>query len=363
LARRVSTTLDFKNREAAACGIVWCKGVAARPVTGKRPIDRMRDAGGSFTIGDVDDGTPIKEFVVMGAALHAITLRGVYEVRLADQIDPDRTNPALPHNVHRRVLAVGLDSDLVCRVLLTAKTLFDPKFLRSGIDHERALLLAFAALENLVAMSSVAADFAAAEQRAIAAFEARTKAGRSMMLPAVGDVRTRCTTFIQKADHAAVALRDIARLFYPVAKSWTDVRDTIIAEFGSDDPVSREVGRALPFMLLVRNARDCLEHKLKGVVIDDFALTAGASIERPSIAIDFRTTRQPQIALALFFDQVAESMTNAVELIIAMLCSKNTQSSAGFPIQVVELDDHWRAGRHVRFSYGTYMNGKVVPIG
>jgi hypothetical protein len=324
----------------------------------------VRDAGGSFTIGNVDDGTPIKEFVVMGEALHAITLRGIYEIRLADQIDPERTNPALPHNVHRQVLSVGLDSELVSRIFLTAKTLFDPKFLRPGIAHERAVTLAFEAVENLVAMSATSTEFAGAEQRAIAAFEARTGAGGSMMLPAIGDIRTRCKTFMQKADHAAGALYDIVKLFYPKAKSWTGVLDAINAEFGSDDPVAQEMARAVPFLLLVRNTRDCLEHKNpKGVAISDFVLTTGGVIERPSIAIDFRTTREPQIVLAFFFDQVAQSLTNVIELMMAMLCSKNTQSFAGLPVQVVELDDHWRAGRHVRYSYGTYMNGQVVPIG
>lgn len=332
----------------------------------KRPIDRKREAGGSFVIGDVNDGTPIRKFVKMAGNLLALTDRGIYEIKLADQIDPERTNPNLPHNVHRQVLSVGCESELVRRVFLSAHTLFDEKFLRSTIDHEQALTLAFDALENMTAMSTIASDFDRAEQHADASFGARNQREGSIMLPAIGDVRSRCKTYMQKADHAAGALYEIVKLFYPMTRRryWSGVLETLRAKYGPDDPFTLEMTRAVPFLMLVRNTRDCLEHgNLKGVTITDFVITAEGKIERPVIAIDFRETKEPAIAIALFFNQIGQGLTKAIELIFALLCSKNTEPCSGFPVQVIELDEHWQAAKHVRFAYGIKMNGQMVPIG
>ncbi len=62
-----------------------------------------------------------------------------YEVRLADQIDPNRTNPNLPHNVRQKLLDYGIQSELVYKILLQAKVLFQKNML--PIDTERALEL------------------------------------------------------------------------------------------------------------------------------------------------------------------------------------------------------------------------------
>ena len=58
-----------------------------------------RNSGGSFSLNNPDDGTPIKEMFTLGDGLLFITEKCTYRMQVADQIDPDRTNPALPHNV------------------------------------------------------------------------------------------------------------------------------------------------------------------------------------------------------------------------------------------------------------------------
>jgi len=92
-------------------------------MTQKPPIP-SRDRGGRFSINNPDDDTPIREMFELSGALLLITDKCTYQVRLADQIDPQRTNPKLPPNVQQKVFDHGVYSELLCRTLLQAKVLF-----------------------------------------------------------------------------------------------------------------------------------------------------------------------------------------------------------------------------------------------
>ena len=58
----------------------------------KRPIDVKRERGGSADIGSAEDGA-IVEMYSIRTRLLIIKERAVYELRLADDIDPNRENP------------------------------------------------------------------------------------------------------------------------------------------------------------------------------------------------------------------------------------------------------------------------------
>jgi hypothetical protein len=145
----------------------------------KRPIDRKRDAGGVMEIGTPDDPSAITAIFPIGDDLYVVKERGVYEVKLADRIDPNRTNIAIP-NTHQRVLNYGSDAPVVGRTLLTAKELFNPTYLPKNLDLTQALRLCFETLKDLAAMLDVAA---ALEQDQLTATRAvghsLQKAGRS----------------------------------------------------------------------------------------------------------------------------------------------------------------------------------------
>ena len=117
----------------------------------KRPIDLMRSAAGSFRVGLDEDGDAITELFSLNDGLVVVKQKAIYEVRFADQIDPKRENPNIPLNIQRRILSIGADSTVVGRTLLTAKGLFQTKYLPS-IDCDRALNLSFEALQDIVAM-------------------------------------------------------------------------------------------------------------------------------------------------------------------------------------------------------------------
>jgi hypothetical protein len=171
---------------------------------------------------------------------------------------------------------------------------------------------------------------------------------------------------MQKADHFAGALLSIARLFYPDQNqmNWDDFHVLVKARYSDDDNFSKVLTLTTPLLKLVRNARDCLEHRNKGVTTTDFELQQDGTIAPPMIAIDFRQTSQERCPISWFMEQTAKALLNSFEMIVVHLCSKHVQPFAGMPIVVALLPENYQTARHVRFAYGMYyQDGQFVPIG
>jgi hypothetical protein len=93
----------------------------------KRPIDRMRESGGSMEIGTPDDRSPVSLAVEVDEKLYVVKAKGIYEIKLADQIDPQRTNPNVP-NTQQKIHPYGSENEIVSRTLLTAIELTKQNF-------------------------------------------------------------------------------------------------------------------------------------------------------------------------------------------------------------------------------------------
>jgi hypothetical protein len=247
-----------------------------------------RDRGGSATISNPDDGTPIREMFSLGDRLLLITDKCTYAVQLADQIDPDRTNPAIPWSVQQKLFDHGVESELLCQVLLQAKVLFRKEF--QTIDIAKAMQLAFDGLSDMIAMDDAAKAFRAAQELAITKAESLKSSPSSLSLPAIGNVRALCKGYMQKADHAAVSLLSIVRIFLPELKGkpWSDLLKLAKDKYGEDDTFFKVAGAVVPFLQLIRNARDCLDHaNVKGAVVRDFGLQADGQIAPPRLRLIF----------------------------------------------------------------------------
>jgi hypothetical protein len=333
---------------------------------GQRPIDRHRTAAGSAVVGTPDEGA-ITSMVEIDGALYIIKQRAIYALQSADQIDPERTNADLPRFLHQHIRSVGSESEVVGRTLLTAVNLFHKgKFLPKWFAHDRALLLTLDALENMVAMRAAADEFEVAQQDALVAAQTSTRGRSSMQIPRMGDIKTRLRTFAQRADHAANALFGIVELFCKDfgRGGWKNLVNAVRSRYGSDDSFTDFLGRAVPFLMLVRNARDCLEHNLKGASVKDFVLQPDGQIVAPTIEINFRQTHQSPIAISSFMGEILNMTMVVFEIMIAHLCDKHVQSpTPDLPILVGALQENRRREKFVRFSYGTYLGEDFVPIG
>src|SRR5262245_2861176 len=179
----------------------------------KRPIDRKRDASVQMDIGTPDDQSAVTGMFPIGDDLYVVKERGIYEVKLADRIDPNRTNIAIP-NTQQRVLNYGSDAPLVGRTLLTAKELFNPTYLPKNLNLAEALHLSFEALKDLAAMLDAAGALQQDQLAATRAIERNLQKGGAVALPAVGNIAARCKDFVQKADHSLQSMLSMVRIFY-----------------------------------------------------------------------------------------------------------------------------------------------------
>lgn len=85
----------------------------------------------------------------------------------------------------------------------------------------------------------------------------------SMTVPSMGDVRGETKAFLQKADHVAVALFNIAKLFYgdEIGPRWFASLQKLASEkYGDNDGFTKFLNAALPLLQFVRNARNAVEH-------------------------------------------------------------------------------------------------------
>lgn len=172
----------------------------------------------------------------LGKYLHVITEKCSYCVQMADQVYPQRKNTTLPPVFQQKLFELGTDSELLRRTLIQARVLFRKEFL--CIDPDKAIELTIEALAELAALHEVCENFASSEQAAINKREASPSKDRSQTVPSAGNVQTQCKAFAQKADHFAVKLMEIVRLFYleQKGKNWDDLQAMAKSRYGDSDP-------------------------------------------------------------------------------------------------------------------------------
>lgn len=331
----------------------------------KKPLP-IRDLGGRFTINNPDDETPITQmFPLNSKFLIVLSEKCTYRMQMADQVDPDRKNPKLPPVIQQKLFDYGTKSELLCRTLLQAKVMFRKEF--QSADVSKALQISFDAVGYLVSMDEIAKEFTAIEQAAIDKAQKLVKRDASLTLPTVGNVREKCKSFFQKADHFAISLMEIVRLFYPemIGKNWADFKEFIESKYGPDDNFNKLLGLASPYLSLIRNARDCFEHKnLTGAVVSDFELQVDGNISLPCIEIDFRKTSLKRCTVSSFMSSAIKEMETCFELIVVHLCSKSVKPFAGFSMVVGLLPEAAQRAWYVRFAYGAYdQHGTFNPCG
>lgn len=333
----------------------------------KRPIDALRDSGGVMNIGGADDSSAVTDLIPIGDHLYIVKANGIYEVQLADQIDPQRTKIEIP-NTEQRVLAYGSDNEIVARTLLTAQTLFRTTFLGSAFDRDRGMTLVLDVLKDLIAMSEMRTSLEAAQAQAVETRASEKIEGRLLRLPAVGNVEDRCDAFGQKAGHIVSALGQIARLFYghELSSKWIDSLTALTRErYGEEDAFVQFMGSVRPFLLFVLDMRNMIEHPHpdKHIKSQDFSLHSSGLLVPPSVTIMRPECEPAQVTIVALMTGTTAELVTACELLFAYLSSVHAHPPMGLPIQVLELPLEQRRNKHLRFCYGTRDGERVIPVG
>lgn len=144
----------------------------------KRSIDRLRDSACSLTITTPDDDTPIREMISTGDRLLVVKDKGIYEVALADQIDPVRTNPSVPNTV-QKILPFGAADSWVGAVVLTARQLFMSSCFTADV-WRKAFDLVLGIAQDIAGAQQILQKHRGLESEAVQAIDSNIREDRSL---------------------------------------------------------------------------------------------------------------------------------------------------------------------------------------
>src|SRR5262245_15452219 len=167
----------------------------------KRPIDVARDAAMSMEVGDATDTSSISEAVSLRDRLLIAKEQGIWQIHLADDIDPARTNERIP-NTQQKLIARGSSDVLVGRTLLQAKRLLKKAMLPADFPVEGGLSVTMEFLIEIDALESKREDLNKRLLELNKTFEHLQSKRGTLQVPALGDASSRGKAFVQAADHA-----------------------------------------------------------------------------------------------------------------------------------------------------------------
>ena len=227
-----------------------------------RKIDKIRDAAISLEVHTPDDDSAIAEMISTGDRLLVVKGKGIYEIKLADEVDPERTNVATPNTI-QQVIPYGADAPWVGAVLLTAHGLFQSSCFLSEVDGAQAFAMVLEMAEDIAAAHQLEEKYHNAEEAVTEKLDPKIRKDRSFVVPALGNVESRCNEFLQRADHVLRKLFKLVQRFYPDVGSggWENLKKKIDDEPQDTDNFSDFLAEVVPFLQLIRNARNCVEHQ------------------------------------------------------------------------------------------------------
>jgi hypothetical protein len=321
----------------------------------KDEIAKRRARSGHFEIGDETDGG-IKEMRNLNGRLLVIKERAIYEVVFADTIDPERNHSNTPHQVQKKIVALGTESQLASKTLLMSLKLMKPEYIKPEVDVDRALQVVQEMLVELNQLNTERDSFLTAEKSEVNDYENRKVNNLDYKLPSIPDILTRCKTFFQKADHVLQTISELDALFFTERKlnirAKTDTfREMLVNLYGEDDTFVKFIDQVSNFILLLRNIRDCLEHRLDEISIIDFERQVNNDVLTPTISINFRKSKLDRHPLNDMLQQTTTNLLYIVETSIAMLCDKKVRTDKNFRYYLRQIPAKQRVNKHIKYAF------------
>lgn len=333
----------------------------------KHPIDTQRDAAITLQIGG-EDRSAGREFLSTADSLYIIKDSSVHRIQLADDIDPQRTNPAIP-NLSQQVLTAGYESEIVAKVLLTAKYLFDERsatvkpFVASLF--EGCILLT----RQILGLDAMTRDLANEIREKEAAFAEKPPAPKAFSLPSVPDLDTKVHNVMIKADKAKDAILALCRLqFLPNAtgKPKLKVLDQAIdAAMPAEPELIAAWKESSKYFWLIRNIRNVSEHPEENyrARLTDFAMWPDGKVYPPLIEIEHPETPIRSVPVTEFLAFLRDTMLGHAETMLAFIRHAVLLKDNPFREGVADVPEGERRHKHVRYYRAVNLNGAWRILG
>ncbi len=339
----------------------------------KHPIDVLRDSAGSMTIGTADDKSAITGMLTFTDKLFIVKEKGIYQVQMADDFDPDRTNPSIP-NAQKLVLKHGSKSEFVGRTLLLGDQLLKEIYLRNNVKRDRIMPQILELTQKLSLMNDIAREHKRQERRAIRQIE---KAGvrsetddTAFHLPQIPSLSENLTTFFINAKFALQCLLDIAYDIYGphLKKSYfTSLIKFARDEYGKDDNFYEFLNNQKDFCENVRKIRNCLEHPKPSEKIDihNTTMNADGEVLLPHFYVIHPDYRNEPHSVTHTFDHFFKTLMFFSEAFIGHIVGKHIDATKikPFPIGIIGLPKNRRRYPYVEYSLGAFDGKNYIVVG
>lgn len=320
----------------------------------KRQIDLIRDSGGNDDIGSEEDGAII-DMKNIGGRLLIIKERAIYEMVMADDIDPERTNINLPTTIQKRIIDKGAESETVSRTLLTAITLFRSEYILISVDCDKLIGLAIDMLSEISILEKEINEFQGMEKSESDEYDERKNKNVSFKLPSIANLETKCKTIFQKANHIEQILMNIITEFYPKLglnkqSHFPNFYEKLKALYGEEDSFVKFIGKTVYFMSVIYEFRNGFDHRLDNIKVFNFELQPNGKIIAPSIELNHKTIKLNRTSLNEFLKITITNMLEIIESTFAFLAEKNKKQE-GLPRQVRLIPEDKRRNEFVKYSF------------
>lgn len=325
-----------------------------------RDIDRIRKSGGSVEIGTNEDGAIVELFGVNGRLI-IIKERSIYEVQYADKIDPERKIVTLPPIFHKLIINKGTESEIVSRILITAKTILKQEYLKENIDCDVILSLLIDVLSEFSILEEEITSYKQAEKEASIEYERRKTEKQSFQLPTIVNLESRCKTIFQKADQIEQILMEIATVFLPIQdltkqSHFPKLYEVLKSEYGVKDPFTKFIEDTVYFMRIIRELRNGFDHRLSTVKITNFEIQSDGNILTPTIEFTHKDIKLNRTDLREFLEVVQSNLVLISEMFLVHFSAKNIKTT-GTQCIIREIPEEKRLNKFVRFCFCLPMKG------
>lgn len=328
----------------------------------KRLIDKRREGPGSAS---VPDGKPIVRMLVLDDRLFLITATSVFQAQMADEIDPERMNAAIPQVVQHEELAYGTSDKFVRSTLsATGELLRDGTHLPQGFNLAAGQRLAIETARELAAISDEIA-WLKGHQKEIDDGLAAGRWNRAF-IPRTQNLKGRCDQGIAHLRQSALNLISLAELFYPKARQnlpWRQsLEGALNAHLAPGDAflaVFQEIADDLEAMIHHRNAAVHPDNT-KWVRYRDYELSAADEIVAPTLEVIHPLAPVARRDLTQFLQTQFEKLVEAYGTVLSVCCDRNARQLGPFETNVALTDPKSEADSPFRWVTRV-RDGEVFP--
>jgi hypothetical protein len=330
---------------------------AIKKVTDKKKADPFawRNGGKRIELGDKEDGD-LSAMINANGTLLCVMRHAVHTIRLADDIDPERTNPKIT-DTQQRVLSFGSDDAFVARTLLQAEELLKGGFMSKKVDTGKGVAAAWAFTKELASLHEAVVDLEGEVSKKDASFNGNPASDSSIRVPAISNIEQRTKLFVINADHAVRHIMELAQLFYPDIPSskWIlHLYEKLKKLHGEKHPATQFIQSIMPWVHTMRNTRNGVEHPEDNgkVTIHNYRVTEKGLVLRPTIQYEGTETNFPEMPVLTYMKNTEESLQAAFESTLACLCDINIDSALANELEIVEIPEETRrlTMKHVRYQ-------------